>query len=247
MDRHSRLLKKLDLKFQPSQVPEISAGYWWDPARVTGSGATFAMPEAQGKSAYDLVTPASNTTPVTGTLNSKPTLTFTNGSPDQLLRTAATKTRGWTGATYMALWLQASAAPGSVAGHWRTANNLLLQLNAGDSRVNGSDGGAAVGNRFAALTFGATPYFLEAVFDPSQGSTGRLRYFVDLAELTPTLTSSIGTTLADTAEYISIGGTAGDSTTLNYTATFTVGRTYLGNGIPSSANRARLYAAGALK
>jgi hypothetical protein len=233
--------------FDPRSVPEVAAGYFWDPTNATGAGATLTVPEGNGKSTYDMITPMAGTAPTPGTLNGQVVAQYANGSPDQLMRTNATVTRGWTGATYFAAWIQTGAATGGVFGHWRTANNLLLQLNAGDSRVNASDGGAAVGNRFAAVTFGATPWFIEALFDPAQVDVGRLRLFVDRVELTPTLTSSIGTTLADTSEYITAGGTVGDNTTLNYTADFKTGVVYLANGIPSAAARDRLYAFRALK
>lgn len=233
--------------FDPRQIASIAAGYFWDPTATTGSGATITLPEGNGKSSYNLVTPAANTAPTTGTLNAQTVMQFTNGVPDQLLRTSATVQRGWSGATYFAAWVQASAAPGSIFGHWRTANNFLVQINPGDSRINGDFGAGATDNRFDVATFGATPFFVEAVFDPALAATARFAMAIDRVALNQNTANAIGTTLVDTSEYMTQGGVSGDNTTFNYTADFKLGMVYLANGIPSSAERNLIYSHRRLK
>ena len=233
--------------FDPRQVPEIAAGYFWDPTSATGTGATLVVPEGNGKSTYNMVTPAANTAPTPGTINGQVVAQYANGTPDQIMRTNTTVQRGWTGATYFACWLQATTAPGNILGHYRTAQNLLLEVGA-DARVAADTGAGLQEQRFgAALPFGAAPFFMEGVFDPSQAAAARLRLFVDLVEQVPTLTVAAGSSLVDTAEFLTCGGVGGDSSTFNYTADFKTGVIYLGNGIPSAANRALLYAFRALK
>jgi len=233
--------------FDPRLVPEIVAGYFWDPTFATGSGATLRVPEGNGKSTYDMVTPAANTAPTAGTINGQVVAQYANGSPDQLMRTSTTVQRGWTGATYFAAWVQAPAVVGSIMGHWRTANNLNLQLNTSDCRVQGDFGGGATEQRFPVAPFGATPFFIEGIFDPSQAATGRFIFTIDRVAQTPTTANALGAALTDTAEFITCGGAFNDSSTFNYTGDFKTGVVYLANGIPSAANRDLLFAFRALK
>jgi hypothetical protein len=230
----------------PRLIPEVAAGYFWDPTQVTGSGATLVIPEGNGKTAYNMVTPSASAAPTAGVLNGQAVLQYVNGTPDQLIRTNATVQRGWTGATYLAVWLQAAIGPGSILGHYRTAQNLQLQVASAVTRVGADTGTGFQQQRFDGLNY-ATPLFIEAIFDPSQAATGRLRLFVDRVEKTATLTVSPGTSLVDTAEFITAGGINGDNLSTNYNNDFKAGAIYLANGIPSDADRDLLFSHRRLK
>lgn len=233
----SRANRNNRVRFRPGNVAEIAAGYFWDPSQATGLGATLVVPEGNGKTAYNMITPAANTAPTGGVINGQVVAQYANGSPDQLMRTAAGVQRGWTGATYFACWIRAAAAVGSIFGHWRTAQNLLVQLNGGDSRIISG----ATEQRFSLAPFGATAFFLEAGYDPSLAASARFFMAINRVALTQTTSVSVPATLPDTGEYLTAGGTVVDSTTFNYAADFATGQVYLGNGIPSAADRDRLY------
>lgn len=233
--------------FDPRQVPEIAAGYFWDPTAATGSGATLVIPEGNGKSTYNLVTPGASAAPTIGAVNGQAVAQYANGVPDQLTRTNAAVTRGWTGASYFAAWFQAGANVGSIFGHWRTANNLILILSGATSGIIVNDG-ANEEYRWGVGACDGTARFIEGMFDPSQVATNRCRLFFDLVEQTaPTLNPAVGSTITDTSEFITVGGTVGDGSTFNYTNDFKTGIVYLGNGIPSAADRLRIFGHRALK
>ena len=230
--------------FNPRNIAAVASGYWWDPAKVVGSGASIVLPEASGKSAFDLVTPAANTAPTLAFINGNPVLTFTDAAPDSLLRTATTKQRGFTGSCMIWGWVSNAAGVGSVLNHWRTANNLQVQVNGSDCRLNASDGGAAVGARFPIPPGGyaAGPFYFEAVIDLSVAdATDRLQMFYNRVKQVPTLAATFGTAVLDSAEYINMCGASADSNNSNILATVSVGAWGITNGIPSTAERDALY------
>lgn len=237
--------------FNPGQVPEIAAGYWWDPAVTTGSGATLTMVEMGGKTSYNQVTPAAGEAPSTATINGQTVMAYTNGSPDRIFRTSATQTRGFSGGFVLWGWISCSSAPGSIWGHWRTANNILLQLTATDIRFYCRDTSPLTNEARFPLPAGgyaAGPFFGEFVFDPSQGvATNRMQAFYDRVQQTPTLAPSPGTTLTDTSEFLTFGGTVGDNNATNYSADWKHGVFGITNGIPSTGNRDLTYGFKALK
>jgi hypothetical protein len=226
-------------------VPQISAGYFWDPAFATGGDAAgFLLPEGNGKTTRNMITPTVDTAPAIGSVNSQAVITYTNqAAADDLARTAAT-TRGWTGETYFATWFNMAAACGFAFGHYRTAQNFAVQFNAGDVRVYGHDGTALREYRFPVPPGGyaAGPFFCEAAFVPSAGATNRLQLWYGLAAQTPSVTASMGATLQDSAEIVTFAGTAADASALNITATFSHGVAVLAPGLPSAADRAKFMA-----
>jgi hypothetical protein len=231
--------------FYLGSIPQVAAGYFWDPASASGSAlASFALPEGSGRTTHNMITPAVETAPAIGTINGQAVITYTNqAAADDLARTAAT-TRGWTGETYFAAWFNMATAAGFVFGHYRTAQNFAVQFNAGDVRVYGHDGTALREYRFPVPPGGyaAGPFFCEAAFVPSAGATNRLQLWYGLAAQTPSVTASMGASLQDSSEVLTFGGTAGDATALNITATFSHGVAVLASGIPSAADRARFMA-----
>ena len=241
------LLEKQAPLFLPQFVAEVAAGYFWDPRQAAGSGATFTVPEGNGKTAYDLVTPSAGAAPSLTTVNGRPAILFTNGSPDRLLRTAATKQRGFTGSMMIFGWVSRAANLGSIIGHARTATNLLLQYTPSDIRFVASDGSNQEA-RFPLPTGGlaAGPVYYEFVIDLTQAATAKMQAWYNRVQQTPTLAATFGSSVQDTSEFIQVGGLVSDNTTANYAADFTVGTWGITSGVPSSANRDRLYHYGAL-
>lgn len=227
--------------FHPSQVATVVAGYYWEPAAATGSGtAGFSMPEASGKSSYNMVTPAANTAPTITTINGQPAVQFTNGSPDQLLRTSATVQRGFTGSVMIWGWVHAQTTnTGGILAHVRTATNVMLQLNSADTRITWTDDGGGKNARFSLPPGGyvAGPFYYEAVL--KQGLDAEV--WINRVQQTPSLVGTMGTTLQDTSEFLNYGGITGDSSTFNYLGDFAVGVMGITNGIPSDAERDRLF------
>lgn len=236
----SRANRNTRVRFRPGNVAEVAAGYFWDPTDATGSGgAGFALPEGNGKTAYNMITPSAGAGPATGTVNGREVITYANGSPDRLARTSANVQRGWTGATMLAGWF--TAAAGNVFGHWRPTANFLLVLSATRIDLHAHDGTA---NREAQHTMPAgwitAPQYIEAVFDPTQAATNRLQIWVNQVQIAPSVAPSMGATMRDDATLLSFSGTVSDSSIFNITSDFSHGVVYLTNGIPSAAARDQL-------
>lgn len=241
MYRRRRLLEKLDWKFQPNQVAEVAAGYWWDPARATGSGATLTLPEMGGHSAYDMIVPGTGAAPVAGTVNSQQVLNFTNQTvtADPSLRTSAVKQRGWTGATVVWGWVSRAANLGTVVNHARTTPNIQVQFTTSDVRLVGYDNaGTAYEARFPLPTGGlaAGPVFYWGVLNPGQAH----QMWYDGVQQTPNVSATQGAQLRDTAEFLNVGGAQSDTSASNYLADWSLGIFGFANGIPSAADHARL-------
>lgn len=238
------LLEKQAPLFLPQFVAEVAAGYFWDPARATGNGATFTVPEGNGKTAYDMVAPSAAVAPTTATVNGRPVITYANGvSDDSLLRTSVIKQRGWTGATMIFGWISCASAPSIVFGHWRTVNNIEIQLTAGSIRLGASDG--TTQEAIFPLPpggYAAGPFYIEAIATPNAAH----QMWYNRVQQTPTSSASLGATLRDTASFLSFSGTQADSGTNNILADFKAGLFGVTNGVPSANNRDRLYRYGAL-
>lgn len=234
--------------FRPSDVPEVAAGFYWDPAEATNSDvASFAMPEGNGKSAYDMVTPSLGTAPVIGTVNGCTVIQYTNRtSPaiDDLARTNAKVTRGWTGALYLWGWfLTPPGGCGLVLSQWRTALNFGLQLNPSDVRIQANDGSIKE-HRYAvpAGGYAAGPVFYEALVVPLEPTpTNRLQLFYNRVQQTPTISVSFGTTVLDTSEFLTFSGAVSDGSGFNIVGDFSHGVAGISPAVPSDADRDRLF------
>lgn len=231
--------------FTPHSIPEVAAGYYWDPAEASGSDlATFLLREGNKKTAYDMVTPSLGTAPAIGVLNNEAVITYTNQAvADDSARTALTVQRGWTGATMVWGWFTAASAPNTFFAHSRAVTNLLIQTAAGDWRIGAHDGTDAIEYRFPLPPGGyaAGPVYVEVMFVPSAASTNRLQLAYNRVAQTPTVTVAMDVTLRDTAEYLNFASTVSDSNTNNIAATFSVGVWGITNGIPSAKDRDRLF------
>lgn len=233
----------------PASIPEVGAGYWWDPTFATGSGtAAFLLPEMNRKSTHNLVAPSQATAPTVTTINGQSVVSYANGVPDQISRTNDTVTRGFTGAQMFWGWFNFASAPNVTF----AAGVILFgyQFAAGDVRVLVHDGVSLKESRFPLPPGGyaAGPFFYEALFVPSESATNRIQLAIDRVTQTPTLAASPGTAATDTAAQIKMGaGTAIDSSISNIAADHAHGVIGITNGIPSSAHRDRLFAYRRLK
>lgn len=229
--------------FAPQRVPEVAAGYFWDPAQASGSAsASFLIPEGNGKSAYNIITPSAGVAPAIGLVNGQAVITYANGTPDKCGRVSGTVQRGFTGASMIWGWVSAAAAPGVVLGHFRTSQNFALQLNTSDCRLYVNDGGGVIDARFPNPTYANGPFYYEGVFDPSQATaTNRMQIWVNRVQLTPNVAGSPGTSMLDTADVLGFSASANDSSNFNINADFSAGVMGMTSGIPSDDNRDRLF------
>jgi hypothetical protein len=200
------------------------------------------LPEGNGKSAYNIITPSVTVAPTLTTVNGRAAVFFANGAPDKCARVSGTVTRGFTGASMIWGWM---SAPGPNVGiiihHARTANNFALQLNTSDIRGYVHDGTSGIESRFPNPTYANGPFYYELVFDPAQTATNRIQIWVDRVQLTPNVAGSPGTSMQDTAEVMGLCAQTSDSSNFNLNGDVTVGVTGITNGIPSDENRDRLF------
>jgi hypothetical protein len=239
-------------------VAEVSNGYFWDPyADAIGLGtADFRVREGNGHLPFDLIQ---------ATVANQPTVLTENGGTQFRMRktgdavgasfmaTAAAVTAGWTGATYLGMWVRLPDASGVVAGF-----DGLFQHDAGGSakrtqiylfHTANDDIGFEVstGSNSLLTTYvnpftGASWGWRELVFDPLfvlGGSVAgdRIKLFSDFV-LKSRVSSAAGpTSIADSSAKLSVGSfnsATGNGDTLDWAAC------YYANGIPSLANRVRL-------
>jgi hypothetical protein len=230
-------------------VPAVAAGYFWDPAAASGSGAAgFLLPEGNGKTAYNMIAASAAVAPSLATINGQAVVFLANGAPDKSARVAGNVTRGFTGATMIWGWISAPGPNvGIVVHHGRAVSLWMLQLNTSDVRGYVFDGTSGVESRFTNPTYASAPYFYELVFDPAQSATNRISLFVDRVQLTPAVAGSPGTALADTADVMGLCAQAGDSSNFNLNGDVNVGLSGITNGLPSSTERDQLFAYKRLK
>jgi hypothetical protein len=239
--------------FSPRDVPEVAAGYWWEAGLTSGFGTTaFRVIEGNGHSTFDLIQ---------GTVANQPTVLTENGGTQfrhrkigdnpTSMATAAGVLAGWTGATYIGMWLR---LPVDLTG----TNNLFLHQSVGAGRMglitlNGTPDIFRINlidaaQAFTNTTF-STPFadlgwhWIEAVFDPllvlgGTTSADFAKAFRDLVALAPVVAGSHPAAIANVAGSVRMtstsGGTANNPDVSDWAAC------YYANGIPSLQNRVRL-------
>lgn len=229
--------------FRPQNVPEVQTGYFWDPAAGSGSGAAgFLIPEGNGKSAYNIITPSAGVAPSFDTVNGQTVVTYANGVPDKTARVTGTVTRGFTGAAMIWGWFNTPGPNiGLVLQHGRAVLQFGLQLNTGDVRVYVHDGSSTVESRFPNPTYANGPFYYEGLFVPSAAATSRIQLTIDRVAQVPTVAGSPGTTMQDSAEVLGCSTNGGDSSNFNISGDFSAGVAGITNGIPSEEHRDRLF------
>ena len=229
--------------FSPGRIPEVALGYFWDPASGQGSAAAgFLLPEGNGKTAYNMITPSAGVAPTLTTVNGQAAVLCANANPDKNARVSGTVTRGFTGAAMIWGWISAPGPNvGVIVHHARATNNFQIQLNTSDVRVYVHDGVGSIEARFPNPTYASAPYYYEAVFDPSQSATNRMQLFVDRVQITPNVAGSPGTSMQDPADVMGLCSQTNDSSNFNLNGDATTGVFGITNGIPSDENRDRLF------
>lgn len=238
--------------FHPSFVPEIARGYFWEVASAVGLGtAGFLVPEGNGHSTFDLAQ---------ATVANQPTLLTENGGRQFRMRkfgdnpsslaTAGDVVAGWSGATYIGMWLR---LPVDLTG----INNIFQQGSLGAARmslvtINGTPDIFRVNvitqaQSFTNTTF-STPFadlgwhWIEGIFDPLLvlgGSTSAdfVKAFKDLVTIAPVVAGSHPSAISNLAATVRMdttsSGTANNPDTTDWAAC------YYANGIPTLANRVK--------
>lgn len=204
------------------------------------------MPEGNGKTAYNMVTPSLAAAPVISTVNGRAAIQHinrTSPSIDSVARTPTTVTRGWTDSLMMAGWFSLAAATGSPFNHWRTNNNILFSLGNTRLDISGNDGVSVKENQHTVpASWLSSPVYIEAVFDHTAAATNRLQMWINRVQLAASFASSMGASLTDNLSFLCFSGSANDGSGFNISAGFFHGVFYLTRGIPSAANRDLLYA-----
>ncbi len=268
MARRRYQAQAFDPQFDPRMVPEIAAGYFWRASRTTGFGTTgFKVLEGGGHSTFDLIQ---------ATVANQPTLLTENGGVQFRMRnsadgnpcslaTAGAVAAGWTGATYLAMWVRLPDAAGIIttAGfgdqlfrHGATNQQRLTLFPADGTpdRVSLQLFPVAAGTGNGTKSFdnanifaGASFTFLEAIFDPLLtlgGSTDADKFKLFTGLTSRAIIASGGAAITGTT----ISNSTAAITMACIAAGFANGDTtdwsscYYGNGIPSLFNRQRLMA-----
>jgi hypothetical protein len=232
--------------FSPSKVPEVAAGYFWDPAAASGSGtASFLMPEGNGKSTHNIITPAANVAPSVTSINGQAVVLYTNSTPDKTARVSNTSAqRGFTGAAMIWGWVSTPGPNiGIVLQHGRVTLQFGLQLNTADVRVYVHDGTSTVESRFPLPPGGyaAGPFYYEGPYVPSAAATSRIQLTFDRVAQVPNVAGSPGTSMQDSAEVMGFSCNGGDSSNFNLSGDFSAGVMGITNGIPSDEDRDKLF------
>lgn len=238
--------------FSPSQIAAVAAGYFWDPTQATGSDlAGFSLPEGNGKTTHNVITPSAGTAPAISSINGQTIIAYTNQAvADDMARTAAVQ-RGFTGSMGFGGWInQPSGAVGTVFTHGRGANlNCYIQCAAGSVRVGVHDG---VGNNESQFPippggYTAGPFFFWATYDITQLAAARIGLSYDTVAQVPNIAGTPGTSARDNSDVITLGGATSDSSTGNITADWSHGLLYFTAGLTSAAELANMFAHKRLK
>lgn len=246
----------------PQVVPQVDAGYYWLAASAVDHGEiTFNVPEGNGNTTHDIsqAVVASQPTVLTESGGTQFRMRSTaDPNPSLPITTLLTVQAGWTGTTYLGMWLRIPDAGGDITsgnatpfGHNLTAGNqrrVNVQLGNGTPDfvvvTSSADGLNQSGNniRVASQTNGSWQWF-EVIWDLAfalggTSPTDYCKFFVDLVRITPnTLNPTTApATLFDALAKIVVGSpvAAANGLTLDWAAV------YYANGIPSFENREAL-------
>jgi hypothetical protein len=233
--------------FEPSDVPEVAAGYWWDAAAATNLGAAgFAVPEMNGHATFNQVqtTVASQPTQLTENGGKQFRMRRAADANPSVISTAGNVQAGWTGATCYAGWFRLPDSSGDISGAgtlighntttaFRMSLTNLVNTTDRQSVSFSADGAAVVLNQWL-NSFDGGWKFLVAKATPGVG----VELYVNHNLVAHALTNAPGPLLFDTAAPIFIGCRAASS--LANTNTTDWATAYICNGIPSDAELVRL-------
>jgi len=249
-DRRSRAARD-SATFNPRSVPEVAAGYLWDPGLVTGLATSgFTLPEMNGHTAFNGLQSNTALQPAALSLNGQSLFRMPN-TASAFLAMSAAAAAGWTGATGVMGWYRLPDANGDITGtstlfaHNTSAGNqrrLIILLSATADRLQiqtcTNSGTSFLITEFANPFVGGAFHWIEAFFDPlfvlgGSLATERVKLFVDFVQQTPVTTVSAGTALFDGIANATITSTASGKDRLDW------GRIHYTNGIASLPHRVR--------
>lgn len=241
----------------PADVPEVAAGYWWHPSMAVGlGGASFAVPEGNGHATFALaqVNPLNQPTLLTENGQQQFRMRRTADANPSRIGTLAAVSAGWTGATYVGMWLRLPDASGDItaagslflhtaaAGFRRWASALSTTTSDRFGSSFSLDGTATSVTRWGSPFVGGGWVYCEHIFDPAltlggATSNDRAVLFTNFALQTQLLVSAGPATIFDASSQIFVGCS---SNTVSNTDTTDWAACYYANGIPSLGNRIAL-------
>ncbi len=248
------------MSFSPADVPEVAAGYYWDPASATGLGGSgFKIPEGNGHTSFDLVQATTTKQPTALAENDNAQFRMRRASDTNpsVLANSGNVQAGWTGPTYVAGWFRLPDVAGDITG----AGNLFLHTpsTAGQRRFTwqlistaprgvrvstSTNGTATATSDYPNVLAGSAWTWLEAMFDSglTLGGSTVADYIKLFADFVPQLrTSSSGTnttTLFNGNAPLAMASRAASALANVDTTDF--GPVYYANGIPTIADRTLL-------
>ncbi len=269
----SPLLRAAETTFHPQDVAEVSNGYFWDPyADAIGLGTVdFRVREGNGHSTFDLIQ---------ATVANQPTVLAENGGTQfrmgkagsanpAFLATAAVVQAGWTGATYLGMWLRLPDALGIITSSTTTyfqhslttGNQRRLILGSNNSATNSLDRLLVVasvdGISNGTNTNFDTPFdggvgpsaaadwvWVEQVIDPvlllgGSVTADKVKLFFNFVQQTQTVAPTVDFTGLFDGAALIKVASGSTNGTANSDTTDWAA-CYYANGIPSLANRVRL-------
>lgn len=250
------------MSFTPADVPEVAAGYWWDATRgVTGLGTSgFTWAEQNGHTSFDLVQSTTAAQPSSVVSNRRTAMHYDVSPTVQTVAASGSVLAGWTGSTYIAGWWR---FPNGLAGTVGTSTTTMLSHNDfsthrrfllgaspdPDSPTDPNTGVVQI-SLSANGTSNATVlgidvidaknwHFYECFMAPSAASGSRRFFRVDLAipSINNFTSDTTFTSLANPSAPLSLGSRSNIAATQVSECAWCV----YANGIPSDANRAKLF------
>ncbi len=244
--------------WNPANVPEVAAGYFWLAASGTGIGtAGFKVPEGNGHTTFDLLqaTVANQPAVLTELGGTQYRMGKSGSAAPARLAVSGNVTAGWTGPTYIAGWFRLPDASGDITGvggllrHNLGAGARRIQFNlaTGPDEVSGffsADGTATPNRRFGNPFVGGDWHWIEHVFDPSNTLGGtttadRMKLFDNFALVAAgSVSAAQGASLFDATAPLTVCCQSAVASNADTTDWATL---YYCNGIPSLPNREALY------
>lgn len=239
--------------WNPANVPEVAAGYFWLASSGTGLGTSgFTVPEGNGHTTFDLVqtTVASQPTALTELGGTQYRMRHAADANPSIIKTAGSVQAGWTGNTYLAGWFRMPNGSGDITGPGNlfahtttTALRLVLAnlINSTDRQgvvFSGNGTSNTASNQWLNCfpnVVGGRWTWLEMLVVPGSA----IDLVADFTTQNRVLTTAPGATLNDTNATISVG-CRGAANLANVDPTDWCA-VYYANGIPSDANRLALY------
>ncbi len=250
------------MTFSPADVPEVAAGYWWDATRgVSDLGSSsFTWAEQNGHTSFNLVQPTTAAQPSLVVANRRTAMHYAVSPTVGTVAASGSVQAGWTGKTYIAGWWR---FPNGLAGTVGVSTTTMLShndfsthrrfllgaspdpdsptdSNTGIVQISASANGASNATSLGIDVIDAKNWhFYECFMDPTAAVGSRRFFRVDLAipSINNSVSDSTFTSLFDPSTPLSLGSRSNIAATQVSECAWCV----YANGIPSDANRAKLF------